>query len=374
VKILLFGPDPRFKGGIAQYNHYLAEAIVREGHTLLFIGFEKQYPSFIYPTDDRNADADFFATNLYEVERIVPSFPFISRTIKKRLTEFHPDVVIVPWWVWWWYPLSRSLISHTPYAKHIVIAHNIMHHEKSFLHSFLSRYTVSRILKESDLVVTHSRETQSDAQQLGVSDTVMLPHPIYPQFQSSVAQDAAKKELKFNSNETFFLFYGIIRRYKGIDIALEAISQVSHARLIIAGEVWDDSLKQEMEENPQVTLINSYITTEKAVLLFAAVDAFVLPYRSVSGSGVAAAVLPIGKPIICSDLPLFREYFPAEMCFVFKNENVDDLAKRFDEVKKELKKSDFLLNLQNSSVKICEERTWQLHIKAIVSHMESKNE
>ncbi|MCK5808050.1 glycosyltransferase [bacterium] len=374
MKILLFGSDPRFKGGIAQYNHYLAEAIIAEGHELLFIGFEQQYPSLIYPTDDKNREEDSFSEKSYEVVRTLPSLPFLNRKTEKIVREFQPAVVIIPWWVWWWFPVSRALIKNTPHAKHIIIAHNILHHEEKFPHFQLSKFTISKMVKMADLTVVHSSETEREAKEQGASETILLPHPVYPQFQSDVSKEDARKELGFSSDETLFLFYGIVRHYKGVDLAIQAIAEVSDARLIIAGEVWDESLKDEIKNNSQVTLMDSYIPTERAKLLFAATDAFVLPYRSVTGSGVAAAVLPLGKPVVCSDLPLFSDYFPSEMCFSFTSGSAPHLAEMMREVKKELKNSNFLLNLESASARIARQRSWKSHINAIVSHKGCNNE
>ena len=374
MKILLFGPDPRFKGGIAQYNHYLAEAIIGEGHELLFIGFEQQYPSLIYPTDDKNREEDSFSEKSYEVVRMLPSLPFLNRKTEKIVSDFHPDVVVIPWWVWWWFPVSRALMKKTPHAKHILIAHNILHHEKKFPHFHLSKFTISKMVKMADLTVVHSSETEVEAQKLGASETLLLPHPVYPQFQSNISKEDARKELGFSSDETLFLFYGIVRHYKGVDLAIQAIQEIPGARLIIAGEVWDESLKGEINNNPQITLIDSYVTTEQAAQLFSAADVFVLPYRSVTGSGVAAAVLPLGKPVVCSDLPLFTTYFPSEMRFSFTRGSATHLAETMRRVKKELKNSDFLLNLEEASARITRQRSWALHIKDILSRVECENE
>ncbi|HRZ80621.1 MAG TPA: hypothetical protein P5044_11485, partial [bacterium] len=69
MKIVLAGPDILFKGGIAQYNHFLANEIVNNGHELKFIGFKKQYPDFLYPAGSNTAKETEMQP-LYNVERI----------------------------------------------------------------------------------------------------------------------------------------------------------------------------------------------------------------------------------------------------------------------------------------------------------------
>ena len=57
-KIVLFGPGPQFKGGIANYNTSLAKALDALGHDVHIVSWTQQYPAII-PRDfiDRNSKA-----------------------------------------------------------------------------------------------------------------------------------------------------------------------------------------------------------------------------------------------------------------------------------------------------------------------------
>ena len=58
-KIVLFGPGPQFKGGIANYNTSLAKALDKLGHEVHIVSWTQQYPAII-PRDfiDRKSKAD----------------------------------------------------------------------------------------------------------------------------------------------------------------------------------------------------------------------------------------------------------------------------------------------------------------------------
>ncbi len=365
VNILLIGPDARFKGGIAQYNHYLANAILETGHKLLFLGFDRLYPRIIRPSGSIVDDRWLAKTAHYSVERVLPSVPFATRETVRKIAQFSPDAIIVPWWVWWWYPLSRSILHATKNATKIVIAHNVFHHENKKIHTFLSARSFTAIGNSTDLVVTHSKTETERARTLTNTAVTTLPHPLYTHFLSKTPKREARKQLNLLENAPIFLFYGIGRTYKGIDLAVSAFKETPEALLVIAGEMWNKKVLKEAENAPNIILVNHYISTERSQLFFAAADAFVLPYRSVSGSGVAAAVAAHGKPIICSDLPPLVDYFPDTMTHLFRSGEKDDLQRAIKQTVSDIQNDTFLLNLRRASVRISEERSWQNHVEAI---------
>lgn len=99
------------------------------------------------------------------------------------------------------------------------------------------------------------------------------------------------------------LFFGRIVQYKGLDILLQAYSDVlkiRQARLVIAGE---GNLRpyQEMLKNlSDVKIINHWIPEEDIEKLFCQSDILVLPYTSASQSGVIPIAASVGLPVIAT--------------------------------------------------------------------------
>lgn len=100
------------------------------------------------------------------------------------------------------------------------------------------------------------------------------------------------------------LFFGRIRRYKGIDVLLEAMSRVwsrvPDATLVIAGE-------GELEEHPsladpRVTLRAEHIPDEEVSSLLSAASCVALPYRQASQSGVGSLAKRHGRPLVVTSL------------------------------------------------------------------------
>ena len=49
MKIIIIGPVPPYRGGIAHFTQALAENLVRDGNLVRVISYRKQYPKWLYP-------------------------------------------------------------------------------------------------------------------------------------------------------------------------------------------------------------------------------------------------------------------------------------------------------------------------------------
>lgn len=366
MKIALLGPDPSFKGGIGQYNHFLAQEMLKEGHELLFVGFLRQYPKFLYPPgtgDGAHPQPDLLephptplqrgegengsfsapekaedevAVVRYTVERILSwDRPFSWMAAARRIEDFAPDVVVAPWWTFFWYPWFGPLLSRLRRFRRVVIAHNASDHETRGLRGAASRFATRRILAAADRVIVQSTEEKAKVEALGARETVVVHHPVYPQFRSTMNRDGARNAFGIASDAKVALLFGAVRPYKGADLFAEAIAGLPDITGIIAGELWDGALATRLRElataHPNIRLIDRYFDDGEGATLFAACDVATLPYRSVTGSGAAMAALGAGRPIVAADLPLFRELFPAPLATFFRAGDAADLARALRE-------------------------------------------
>ena len=362
MKIALLGPDPSFKGGIGQYNHFLACEMLKEGHDLLFVGFLRQYPKFLYPPgtgDNTQPHPDFFkphpnplqrgegengsfsapekaedevAVVAYTVERILSwDRPFSWLAVARRIEEFDPAVVVVPWWTFFWYPWFAPLLSRLRRFRRVVIAHNASDHEGHGLRGALSRFATRRILAAADRVIVQSADEKKKVTALGAREVAVVHHPVYPQFRSTASRVEARERFGIAPDAKVALLFGAVRPYKGADLFAEAIATLPDITGIIAGELWDEALANRLRDlaaaHPNIRLLDRYFDNDASAALFAACDVAALPYRSVTGSGAAMAALGAERPIVAADLPLFREIFPAPLARFFTAGDATDLAR-----------------------------------------------
>lgn len=142
------------------------------------------------------------------------------------------------------------------------------------------------------------------------------------------SSDKILQSFELQPRDLLFLWQGIIFPYKGIDLLLDAWRTVEdhlpNAQLVIAGTGSPDLLEQIHQQVAQLGLKNvrlhlRFITTEELVTLYRAADVVVYPYRAITTSGALATGLALGKTIIASDLPVFRELLTDQISALLVN-------------------------------------------------------
>lgn len=134
----------------------------------------------------------------------------------------------------------------------------------------------------------------------------LCPHP--PKCSKAVIPS----ELADNTEmlNPFFLFFGRIDKYKGIERLLEAYSSYSGTTpLVIAGSgEFTPRESALLDSINNVYLIHRYVSDEDLVWLFSNCRAVMLPYIEASQSGVLAMAYHFGKPVAVSNLPGLTEF------------------------------------------------------------------
>jgi D-inositol-3-phosphate glycosyltransferase len=185
----------------------------------------------------------------------------------------------------------------------VALVHNAADHDARRFRRRLSALQ----LRQADAYVTHTHDlATSIAKVVPGAQIAVLPHPTfdYPQPVGSLPRRA----------ELELLTFGIVRAYKGVDVLLRALAASSRAsvKLSVVGEVWPDAgdlsrLVEELGIGHKIELVPRYVPDAEAAEYFARADIVVLPYRSVTGSGVLPLAFYYGRPVATSSLAGFRE-------------------------------------------------------------------
>jgi glycosyltransferase involved in cell wall biosynthesis len=200
-------------------------------------------------------------------------------------------------------------------AKIILTVHDLMPHDtaESYKQTFHELYaSVDGIICHSDNIKKRLC-VEFDVAQEKIS---VIPHgPFFYDLPKSL-DPAILQTFEVDPGKKMILWQGIIFPYKGIDLLLSAWQKVEETEdsvyLIIAGtgapELLDQIRNQIVELGlKRVELHFRFISTEELVALYRAADIVVYPYRAITTSGALATGLALGKTIIASDLPVFRE-------------------------------------------------------------------
>ena len=111
------------------------------------------------------------------------------------------------------------------------------------------------------------------------------------------------------------LFFGFVREYKGLTYLIQALPNILKAidaRLVIAGEFWEDKnlhleMIKKLDLGNKATIIDRYIPNEEMPYFFFAADIVVLPYTSVTGSGMVQLAFGFQKPVVVSNVGALSE-------------------------------------------------------------------
>jgi glycosyltransferase involved in cell wall biosynthesis len=296
-------------GGAAQFNTAMAAALRDRGPVEL-LSWRRLYPPLVYRgqhRDERSAPprqerADFIL-DWHD--------PRTWRNALRRLRGFGAEAVVLPWL----HPVSappyRWLLRHASWMRRVVVCHNVLPHERVPAAAWLTRAA----LRHSDLLVTHAPQQADELAALGLGGIPVLP-AFHPRFVACdlapvpTAEAVAAERRRLGDPDLLLLFFGAVRPYKGLEVALEALAQVDpalDARLIVAGRFWEgrdryDALVDRLGLCNRVEIRAGYVTNEEAALLFSAADGAVLPYRSATQSGVAQLAFAYGKPVVATSV------------------------------------------------------------------------
>ena len=140
------------------------------------------------------------------------------------------------------------------------------------------------------------------------------------------------------NGEELLLFFGQIKKAKGVDILLKAAAETkSNYKLIIAGklrfEEWDkyEAIIKEHGLEEKVIPVIRHISDEERDVLFAICKAVILPYRFIYQSGVLLMAMSFPKIVLSSDLsPNSDIVEDGKNGFLFRCKDITDLANKID--------------------------------------------
>lgn len=305
MKICLLGPSYPYRGGIAHYMTLLAREL-RRRHHVVFFGFTRQYPQWLYPGQTDRDPSQAALTDEYI--RVLDSLnPWTWMQTARRICREQPRLLILPWWTSFWTPAFWTVSSWVKRASAttvVFICHNVIEHETNLIKQFCTQL----VLQTGDAFIVHSTQDRA-------SLATMCPgRPIYQAFHPSYAELAptrlARQEArrKLNVGEKVLLFFGFVRPYKGLEYAIRSLPLIlpkHHVTLIVAGEIWSGrreikKLISQLGLEAHVRIEDRYIANEEIGLYFSAADLLLLPYLSATQSGIAQIAYAQEVPVVAT--------------------------------------------------------------------------
>ncbi|HPJ51553.1 MAG TPA: glycosyltransferase [Flavobacteriales bacterium] len=388
TRVVCFGPGPRFKGGIAQYNTALARALKDEGAEVTIVSWTQQYPAII-PREfvDKASRSDFLEGYDIPVHYLTNwNAPGTWKKTAKAIAALKPDKVIIQWYnPTQGIPLNtiaKYLRKHTKaevlFDLHFVAAKEqssldtrltrmALRHGHSFIvHAYKTADELKALMPDGSFEVTldgHSearslvvgRRSMADhtsgqgpkTNDQGPKTILKLYHPIYSLFKPDPAFDKEAWKTRHGLKGHVFLFFGFIRKYKGLHHCLRAFAELAKQRddvsLMVVGErFWqtvdqrklstklknavfgtlkklflkkaDDeqgydplALVDELGIRDRVLVVDRFVPNEEVPPYFQAADSIVLFYETATPSGVESLSYNFKLPAVATRVGHFPE-------------------------------------------------------------------
>ena len=363
--IVCFGAGPAFKGGMSNYNTSLAKAMdALPGVKVHVVSWLHQYPSIV-PREfkDKVSKLDFLEGSDISIKYLLNyNDPLSWAATARYIAELNPDQVIIQWSIAiQGLPLGAmiSKLKKLSDCEVILDMHFVIQKERSKIDEVLTK----RGIAKADTFVVHALETYRELQQVypgrkfhltedgdrgdgTATPVIKLYHPIYDLYQPDPNFDVAAFKAEHGLRENVFLFFGFIRKYKGLHNAIEAFKLVADQRddvsFMICGELFWNTLpdgfvaraksalfgaakkiflsggESEQQYNPlplieehgledRTMVVSEFIPNEDVNKYFQAADSVVLFYSRATPSGIESLSYNFNVPILATRVGHFPE-------------------------------------------------------------------
>jgi len=310
MKIALFSAFYPYRGGIAQFSAMLYRALEADNEVRAFT-FKRQYPNFLFPGKTQFVTEDDIADAIPASRVLDTVNPITFGRSAREINEFEPDLFISQYWMTFFGPSMGKMHKRLKKGtKRITVLHNVIPHEKRFFDKGANNY----FLKQSEGFVVMSDTVMRDLLSLKPDAKYLrIDHPVYNQFGEKQERNTAISKLNLDPEKQYLLFFGFIRGYKGLDLLLQALSQLDASiELIVAGEIYGsfDPYQEIIDKenlSDRVHLFTDYIADDQVSDYFSASDVCMLPYKSATQSGITAIAHHFDLPIIATDVGGLKE-------------------------------------------------------------------
>lgn len=321
AKVIIIGPAHPLRGGLATFNHRLAKEFIAMGHECAIVSFSLQYPSFLFPGKTQYSDEP--APENIKIDSLINSvYPLNWLKVGRQIRKENPDIIVVRYWLPLMGPALGTILRRVKkngHTKVICIADNVIPHEKRPGDAAFTRYFVKAV----DGFITMSEKVLSDLRSFSPKPARLVQHPLYDNFGAILPKDQARGHLGLSPADKIILFFGFIRKYKGLDLLLNAMAdlrpQMPDLKLLIAGEFYEDEQRykdiiQELDIEDMLILKTNFIADSEVRYYLCAGDVVVQPYKNATQSGVTPLAYYFEKPMIVTNVGGLPALVPDEKC------------------------------------------------------------
>ncbi|GAB4287124.1 MAG: glycosyltransferase family 4 protein [Marinilabiliales bacterium] len=367
MKIAYLSTFYPFRGGIAQFNASLLKAFIKQGHEAKAFTFKVQYPDFLFPGKTQFVTPEDNTEVIDSIRVLNTLNPVSYIKTAKKIKDFKPDLLLMKYWLPYFGPSLGYVAKQTKkYAITISILDNVIPHEKRLFDKSFTKY----FLKHNNGFVVMSDAVKNDLLKFNPNAKFFYrEHPLYDHFGEKKDRTKACNHFSIDPAKKVILFFGLIRKYKGLDILINAFGKLDDSyELIIAGEAYDDvgfykNLINNNKNKDRIHFFDRYISDDEVPWFFSAADVVVLPYRSATQSGITSIAYHFEIPVIATNTGGLKEIVVNNKYgLIIEDNNENKIAEIINYYFNNNLKNKFAENIKQKKL----ECSWDNFAKAIV--------
>jgi len=361
-KIILIGPAYPYRGGNALFITQTYD-VLKDHFEVKIYNYKLLYPSLLFPGTTQFDESE---KQVFKVpsDRVINSIsPFNWYVVAKKIVEEKADLVVFDWWHPF-FGLCHSVISNfikKAYKNKILfITENVISHEANKIDTILTTLG----LKNASMFLTLSKSVEEELKRFAEVRKIYrseLPRYDYYQTDNIVNISSFKGELGITEEDKVLLFFGYIRKYKGLDILIKAFPKIlekyPETFLLVVGEFYDNpssylKLIDDLNIGNKVKVINKFIPNEEISKYYQVSDVVVLPYLSATQSAILNVTYSFKKPVIATDVGGLSEFVKeGKTGVIIKPNSVDDIVGGYSEYLRLKPSVDFTRNIEEHTSK-----------------------
>ncbi|MCM8832035.1 MAG: glycosyltransferase family 4 protein [Candidatus Omnitrophica bacterium] len=244
----------------------------------------------------------------------------------------------------------------------VYTAHNIIPHSWAFLENFALKLVYRRL----PFIIVHANKNKEfliKKFNIDSKKIYVIPHGIfnfYYRFTENITKEAARKFLGLEPDKKIILFFGNLRKNKGLIFLLHAhkkiLAKIPDVKLLIVGPPVDQRPSEiyrwieKLKISSSVIFIPKFVPHSQVGFYFKASDLVALPYLNISQSGVALTAIAYGLPLVVTGVGGLPEVvFDKKNGLIVKPKNIKDLSEAIIYI---LTNQKVYFDMQNYNLKI----------------------
>ena len=241
MKIALITPFPPYRGGISKHSENLYRELSLKKEVKVY-NFSRQYPDILFPGKNQYTKSN----NYSDMVRMIDSInPMSWRKTANDIIKNNFNKVIFRYWNPFFIPCYISIIKRLKKGNKDIsiysICDNVIPHENLIFQKPLLKLFFEKL----DGIIIMSDSTENELISLNkFYNYKKLFLPIISDLGKTLDYKRTRIALDLDENKIIFLFFGLIREYKGLDILLKSINEISQNlsekfELLIVGENYE---------------------------------------------------------------------------------------------------------------------------------------